>query len=425
MSSDLDLVFTPGRLGSVTLRNRLIKAATYEGMTPRGVPHDGLLAHHRALAKGGVGMTTVAYCAVSPEGRTFDDQLVLGPDSVRALSALTSAVHAEGAAVSLQLGHAGYFTKSDSLRALARAGEVRSPKPLGPSALWNPYGIAKGLPRSKEMDARDRADVAAAFARSAKLALEAGFDAVELHYGHGYLLSQFLSPWTNRRTDEYGGPIENRMRFPLEVLRAVRDAVGDKLALVAKLNLRDGFEGGLEVSDSVVVAQALEREGIDLIVPSAGFVSRSAFYLLRGEVPLEQMIAVEKSALQRTVMRLVGPALVPAYPYSPLFLLDDARRVREAVKAPVALLGGARHAGDLVAARHEGFDFVVMGRALLADPELPRRYQAGETSSSRCEPCNRCIAEMDRQGGVRCARSRAQLDERAAWVERHQREATP
>jgi len=234
------------------------------------------------------------------------------------------------------------------------------------------------------------------------LAVEAGFDAVELHLGHGYLLSQFLSPATNKRRDAYGGSVANRLRFPLEVVRRVREAVGNEVALLAKTNLRDGFRGGLEVVDAIAVARALEAEGVDALVLSGGFTSRTPFYLFRGAAPLAEMIEVEKSRLQRLVLRLVGRSVIRAYPFEEMFFLPLAREVRRAVRMPLVLLGGLLSLASLEQAMAEGFEFVAMGRALIADPDLVARMQRGEATRSRCISCNKCVAEMDRPAGVRC-----------------------
>ncbi len=386
------VAFTPGRLGPLTLRNRVVKTATFEGMTPHGVPTDALVAHHRTVAAGGVGMTTVAYCAVSADGRTFGDQLWMRADVVPALHRLTDAVHAEGAAVSLQLGHCGGFSKN---------ADVRGRGPLGPSFGLNAYGLTAGLPFVRAMTERDITQVVDDFGEAARLAVAAGFDALELHLGHGYLLSQFLSPALNHRRDRFGGELENRLRLPLAVVRRVRDTVGPTVAVVAKTNLRDGFRGGLELPDAIGVAQRLEAEGVDALVLSGGVTSRTPFYLFRGRRPLREMIAVEKSPLQRLVLRVIGPAVIKEYPFEPLFFLPLAREVRRAVCLPLVLLGGALSLDDLDTAMREGFEFVAMGRALIADPDLVDRLQRGVTTRSRCTSCNACVAEMDR-GGVRC-----------------------
>lgn len=381
-----------GRLGPLTLRNRVIKAATFEGMTPRGIPTEALVAHHRALAAGGVGMTTVAYCAVSADGRTFGDQLWMRADVVPGLRRLTDAVHAEGAAVSLQLGHCGGFSKN---------ADVRGRGPLGPSFALNAYGLVAGLPFVRAMTERDIARVVDDFGDAARLAVAAGFDALELHLGHGYLLSQFLSPALNRRRDRFGGELENRLRLPLAVVRRVRDTVGAGVAVLAKTNLRDGFRGGLELPDAIDVVRRLEADGIDAVVLSGGVTSRTPFYLFRGRRPLREMIAVEKSALQRLVLRALGPSVIREYPFEPLFFLPLAREVRRAVHLPLVLLGGALSLDDLDTAMRENFEFVAMGRALIADPDLVDRLQRGAATRSRCTSCNACVAEMDR-GGVRC-----------------------
>ncbi|MBX3024588.1 NADH:flavin oxidoreductase [bacterium] len=384
-------VFGPATLAGLALRNRVIKTATYEGMTPGGVPSPALTEHHRAIAAGGVGMTTVAYCAVSPNGRTFGEQMYLREAIVPALGELTAAVRGAGAASSLQLGHCGYFSKN---RAMGR-------RPLGPSRTFNGYGAMAGMPFARAMTAADIATVVEEFGRAAELAMLAGFDAVELHLGHGYLLSQFLSPAINRRRDQWGGSLDNRMRLPLAVLARVREAVGPRVPIIAKTNLRDGFRGGLELDDAVGVAQRLEAAGVDAIELSGGFTSRTPFYLFRGQRPLREMIEVEKSPLQRQVLRWFGRRVIREYPFEELFFLEQARAVRAAVRVPLILLGGILSLDNLETAMREGFDFVAMGRALIADPDLIARMQRGEATRSRCISCNKCVAEMDR-GGVRC-----------------------
>jgi 2,4-dienoyl-CoA reductase-like NADH-dependent reductase (Old Yellow Enzyme family) len=400
-------IFTPGKIGGLVLRNRVIKAATYEGMCAGRGPSRSLVRHHAELAAGGVGMTTVAYGAVSPDGRTFAEQMHLREEVVPSLRALTDAVHAEGAAASIQLGHCGSFTKNK---------ELSTPRPLGPSPGWNAYGATAGMARAAAMSEADLERTADEFAAAAALARRAGFDAVELHLGHGYLLSQFLSPATNRRTDRWGGSLDNRLRLPLLVVDRVRAAVGDGFPILAKTNLRDGFRGGLEIDDAVAIARALEASGVDALVLSGGFVSRTPMFLLRGGRPLRQMIEVEPSRLQKLLLLGFGPFAVRRYPFEAMFFLPLARRVREAVTMPLALLGGVSSLAHLEQAMAEGFDFVVMGRPLIHDPGLIGRYQRGEAATSGCVVCNECITEMDRPGGVACSRVPAQLAARAREV---------
>jgi 2,4-dienoyl-CoA reductase-like NADH-dependent reductase (Old Yellow Enzyme family) len=384
--------FAPVRLGSLALRNRVIKTATYEGMTPGGLPSDALLEHHRALAAGGVGLTTVAYCAVSSDGRTFAEQMTMRRETVAPLRRVTDAVRGAGGAASLQLGHCGWFTKNR---------ELSTWLPRGPSPVVNQYGIAAGKPFGLAMRPADIARVVDEFGAAAGLAREAGFDAVELHLGHGYLLSQFLSPATNRRGDEYGGSLENRARLSLAVLARVREVVGADFPVLCKTNLRDGFRGGLELADSVALARLLEAGGASALVLSGGFTSRSPFYLFRGRRPLAEMIAVEKSRLQKLALRWFGERVIREYPFEEMFFLGEARAVRAAVRMPLVLLGGIVSRANVERAMAEGFDFVAMGRALIADPDLVRRMARDPSARSRCTHCNVCVAEMD-AGGVRC-----------------------
>jgi 2,4-dienoyl-CoA reductase-like NADH-dependent reductase (Old Yellow Enzyme family) len=401
-------VLTPFVLGPLRLRNRVIKTATYEGMVTNGLPAQTLVRHHRELADGGVAMTTVAYCAVSELGRTFQAQLVMSPRAVAPFRALVDAVHTGGAAASLQLGHSGGFTKDASRR--AHGG------PRGPSRAFNAYGALKGMPLVRAMNEADMARTAHDFAAAAVLACEAGFDAIELHFGHGYLLSQFLSPRLNGRRDDFGGPLARRLRFPLRVLDAVRARVGPSFPILCKTNLDDGVRGGLHAEESARIAAALERSGASALVLSGGLVSHSAFYLLRGERPLRSMIAVEDDAAMKVALALFGPVFVPRQPFTPLFFLEQARVVRAAVKLPLVLLGGITSLDAATTAMDEGFELIAMGRALLSDPDLVRRWRDRGDSQTRCVPCNECIAEMDREGGVLCARRADQLARREREV---------
>lgn len=296
-------VFTPGKLGPVTLRNRVVKAATFEGMARGALVSDALVEFHRRMAAGGVGMTTLAYVSVSSDGRTYRHQLWMRDEALAGLRRLTGAVHAEGALAAVQLGHAGYFASRAAI----------GTTPVGPSRVFNPAGLA--FSRAAQEADLDR--IAADFGRAATLAVGAGFDALEIHLGHGYLLSQFLSPFTNRRRDRYGGDISARAAFPRRVLRVVRDAVaaasgGERVAVYAKLNMDDGFAGGLQLDDGIEVARMLERDGtVDALELTGGFTSKTPMYLMRGDVPLAEMIKHERSAVRRACGWRDGGSCVP------------------------------------------------------------------------------------------------------------------
>src|SRR5208283_3578139 len=271
--------FSPVQLGPVTLRNRIIKAATSEGRSPEGLVTDDLIAFHRSFADGGVGMTTVAYCCVSPEGASAPGQIVMSPQALRGLRRLTDTVHEGGAAISAQLGHAGVVAP----KALTGVTAV------APSRFVNPTSFAycRAITRDEIRMVINQ------FGAAAQVAIDAGFDAVELHFGHLYLPSSFLSPLINRRKDEYGGSIDNRSRFVREIAHRVRDVVGDKIGITAKLNMDDGIRGGIWLNESLRTAQLLDADGnLDAIELTQGSSVYKPMYLFRGDVPVDEFAKV-------------------------------------------------------------------------------------------------------------------------------------
>jgi 2,4-dienoyl-CoA reductase-like NADH-dependent reductase (Old Yellow Enzyme family) len=370
-------VLSPARLGPLTLRNRVIKSATYEGLSHRSRVTTDLIDFHRAYAAGGVGMTTVAYCAVAPDGRTSPHQIQWTDEAMPGLRALTAAVHEEGAAISAQIGHAGPVAdpRGNGLPAL-------SPSTRFPN-------ISGGISRKARPADLDR--IVRAHADAAVRAIDAGFDAVEVHLGHSYLASAFLSPKINHRKDEYGGSLVNRAKFGRAILRAVRDAVGDRIAILTKLNLTDGVRGGITVEEAVQTAQWIEQDGtVDALEMTAGSSLLNPMYLFKGGAPVKEFVAVMPQPM-KSVMRLVGGRFIREYPYHDAFLLEDARKVRAAVSLPMILLGGITDRASMDLAMQEGFEFVAMGRALLREPDLVNRIAADAATPSLCIHCNRCM----------------------------------
>jgi 2,4-dienoyl-CoA reductase-like NADH-dependent reductase (Old Yellow Enzyme family) len=382
--------FQDSKLGKLDLKNRFIKTATYEGMYEDGLPTQNLIDHHVGIAKGGIALTTVSYGAVSPEGRTFKDQMYIRQQSLERLAGLVEQVHMAGGKVSMQITHCGYFSKNDEIK-----------RPLAPSRIFNAYGFLSGLLFSKAMSRQDMSKTIEDFAGSAASLQAIGFDAVEIHMGHGYLLSQFLSPWTNKRKDEYGGSIENRARFPLEVLKAVRNTVGNDFPVLVKLNLEDGFRGGFSLEDCEFVSKALQANGCTAIVLSGGFTSKTPFYLMRGEVPLKGMIKNGAHMAEQITMALFGPIVVKKYAFEPTFFLSQAKKIRAATDIPLVYLGGVDSKNDIEEIMSAGFDFIALGRPLIHDPSFILKISSGEISKTGCNRCNECVVEMDR-GGVRC-----------------------
>jgi 2,4-dienoyl-CoA reductase-like NADH-dependent reductase (Old Yellow Enzyme family) len=377
-------VFSPAKLGPITLRNRTIKAATFEGRTPNALVTDDLIAFHRAMAAGGVGMTTVAYCAVSPGGRTDGKQVWMRPEAVPGLQRLTAAVHAEGAAVSAQIGHAGPVADARSNRATA----------LAPVRFFNP--IAMRFAKHATRD--DINDVIASHAAAARFAIDSGFDAVEIHLGHNYLASSFLSPLVNRRTDEFGGSLENRAKVARGIVLAVRREVERlgpaPIAVTAKLNMADGVRGGISIEESLQTAKWLQDDGgLDALELTAGSSLLNPMYLFRGDAPLKEFAATFSPPL-RWGMLMTGKKFLREYPYRDTYLLRDAQQFRNELTLPLILLGGITNRESMDLAMAEGFDFVAMGRALLAEPDLINRIKTdGDAHSvkSVCTHCNKCM----------------------------------
>ena len=379
-------VFAPARLGPVELRNRVIKAATFEGRTPDALVTDELIEYHRRPARGGVGMTTLAYCAVSPEGRTDRHQIWMRPEAVPGLRRFTDAIHAEGAAAGAQIGHAG---------PVANAASNRLPA-LSPTRRFSPLGLRL----TKAPGAADLDRIVEAHASAARTALESGFDAVEIHFGHNYLVSAFLSPKLNHRTDAYGGSLANRARLARAIARAVRDAVGSRIAITAKLNMDDGVPGGFWLDESIQVAQWLEADGgLDALALTAGSSLLNPMYLFTGDAPVRDFAAAF-SQPTRLGLRLGGRFFLHEYPYREAYLLDRARQFRAALELPLILLGGITTAETMNLAMAEGFAFVAMARALLREPDLLHRIRADANARSLCIHCNRCMPTI--YSGTRC-----------------------
>jgi 2,4-dienoyl-CoA reductase-like NADH-dependent reductase (Old Yellow Enzyme family) len=373
-------VFAPAKLGPLTLRNRIIKAATFEARTPDALVTDDLIEYHRLPAAGGVGMTTVAYCAVSPGGRTGGNQIWMRPEVVPGLRRLTETVHAEGAAVSAQIGHAGAVADSRSNKATA----------LAPVRFFNPIAMRF----AKKATRNDIDEVIAAHANAARLAVDAGFDAVEIHLGHGYLCSSFLSPMINRRSDEFGGSLDNRAKVARGVVMAVRRAVDNQVAVTAKLTMSDGIRGGITLDEALQTAKWLEEDGgLDAIELTAGSSLVNPMYYFRGDAPVKEFAKVFKPPM-RWGVRFMGTKFLREYPYRDAYLLRDARLFRAEMTMPLILLGGITNRESMDLAMAEGFDFVAMARALLAEPDLINRLAAdGDRHGvhSACTHCNQCM----------------------------------
>ncbi|GAB4370864.1 MAG: NADH:flavin oxidoreductase [Deltaproteobacteria bacterium] len=371
----MSILFEPAVLGGISLRNRIVRSATWEGMCdPEGAPTERLIALYEALAEGGVGLILSGYAFVLPEGRQTPGMMGMHDDAlVPPLRELTRRVHAKGGTIAAQLVHAGGQANR----------RVSGLPPVGPSAVSLPHYEEPPQPLSPEEIQR----VVEAFGRAAARAKEAGFDGVQLHGAHGYLIGQFLSPRTNRRENGYGGSLPNRARFAVEVVSAVRNAVGKDYPVWIKQNGDDFLDGGLSIEESVEAARILERAGIDAIEVSGGTPGSGAKSAARTRID-----SVEKEGYHRAF----------------------AKAIKTAVRVPVGVVGGLRTPSLLEEILRSGdADFVSMARPFIREPGLVRRWMAGDTSRAACISCNGCFLPGIKEGGIYCV------------VERKLRERSP
>ncbi|MGO4258083.1 oxidoreductase [Marmoricola sp. RAF53] len=370
--------FAPADLGPVRLRNRIVKAATFEGRTPEGLVTDELIDYHLAPARGGVGLTTVAYLAVAPEGRTHREVIVVDDRSAAGLARMAEKIHETGAKIGGQLGHAGPVAngRSNGVHALAAS---RMPSPLSMQMI-------------RSATEADIARITKDYVRTARIMVDAGFDVLEIHMAHGYLLSSFLAPGQNRRKDSWNGSLENRARFARQVARAVREEVGDSAAVIAKIGMTEGSPVGFSMPESVEFAQLLESDGhLDALELSAGSSLLNPMYLFRGGVPLQEFAANMPAAVRLGMRTPVGKKFFKSYPFEEAFLREKALAFREAVSMPLIMLGGINERATVDRAMAEGFEFVAMARALLREPDLPNRMAADSDARGICIHCNQCM----------------------------------
>ena len=376
-------IFTPVSIGPVTLRNRVIRSAAFENMAYGNKPSRDLMDYHVAVARGGVGMTTLAYASVNRSGLSFDGQLWMRDEIVPALKEITDAIHAQGAKASIQLGHCGNMTHRSTCGCM----------PVGASGGFNIYSptFVRAL-REDEIDS-----LVEDFGRAVGLARKAGFDCVEIHAGHGYLISQFLSPYTNRRRDRFGGSLDNRMRFMRMVIKRVLEAAGDDIGVLVKMNMHDGFRRGMQRGECLEVARELERLGVHAIVLSAGFVSKAPMQVMRGAMPLRTLahyMDFRRYWWLKAFVRLFGRVVIPTVPYKDAYFLDDAVEFRKALSLPLVYVGGMASRSSIEKVLDSGFDAVQMARALIRDTDFVNKLHSGEVERSECRHSNYCIGRM-------------------------------
>ena len=376
-------IFTPVTIGPVTLRNRVIRSAAFENMAYGNSPSQELIDYHTAVSRGGVGMTTVAYAAVCESGLSFDGQLWMREEIIPELKRLTDSVHSYGAKASIQLGHCGNMTHRATCHCT----------PVGASGGFNLYS-----PTFVRKMRRDEIyALVEDFGKAVDMARRAGFDCVEIHAGHGYPISQFLSPYTNHRHDEFGGSLQNRMKVMQMVIRKVMEAAGDDMGVVVKMNMHDGFKKGMQEDECIEVAKELERLGVHAIVLSAGFVSKAPMEVMRGAMPLKTLahyMDMKKFWWLKAGLALAGRLMIPTVPYSEGYFLEDAKKFRAAVKLPLIYVGGLISKNKMEEVLDAGFDGLQMARALIHDTDFVNKLKDGTLECSGCKHSNYCIGRM-------------------------------
>ena len=369
-------LFEKTTINGMTLNNRLVRSATWEGMCDQdGRPTAKLTDFYTKLAEGGVGLIISGYTFVRPEGKQLPGKMGIHTDDFAAdMQKITKAVHDAGGKICIQLVHAGGQTDS------ATAGQT----PLAPSAVE----VAQFAEKPTALTKEQISEIVAAFGQGAARAKAYGFDAVQLHGAHGYLVNQFLSPLTNQRDDEYGGSIEHRSRFLLEVYGAVRDAVGPDYPVMIKLNCADFLDGGLQPEEALYAAKALDKQGIDAIEVSGGTPASG-----------------DQSPARAKINK----------PAQEGYHVSLAKQVKTAVSCPVMVVGGMRSLGVIDKALSEdGLDYVSLARPLICEPDLVKRWQQGNISPAKCISCNGCFMPGLKEGGIYCVVAKKEQEKAAA-----------
>ncbi len=383
-------LFTPIKIGGVEVKNRIAKSATHESMAgPEGEVTDRVIRFYRRLADGGVGLIFTGNLFVNWEGHNWPLQLGIHSDEmIPGLKELTDEVRGRGGVIFAQINHCGREASSHY---------TRGAKPQGPSRV--PHSLFLHVPAA--MTKAKIADTVADFARAAGRARRAGFDGVQIHGAHGYLVNQFLSPLTNRRDDEYGGPLENRWRFVKEVYRAIRAEVGDDFPVTIKMNATDKFPLpiGVRWKEARRTAKMLSELGLDALEISCGLYE-SGMTLIRGPFPIKLATRTARElATLPSVLRLMAAAANPVamrlFPFRENYNLEFARELTAELDTPVITVGGVRDPHSMEEIIKDGqADMVSLARPLIAEPHFPNRVREGDHSGSKCVNCNICLMHI-------------------------------
>ena len=381
-------LFSPYKLGPITLRNRIIRRAAFENMARANAPTKQLQDYHVSVAHGGVGMTTVAYCAVDQSGVSFDGQLYVRPQIIPDMKKMTDAIHAEGAKASIQLGHCGNMTHYKTCHCI----------PVSADTWFNLYSPTV----HRRLKVEEIKTIVKHFGEAVDFARECGFDCVEIHAGHAYLISQFLAPRTNHRHDQYGGSFENRARFMNEVLDEVMLHAKDDIAVVVKTNMWDDCWKGVSLEEGIQVAREIAKHKVHGIVLSGGTVSRSPMTILGGAMPIKTLAHYMnmkelwwlKAALH---IPYVGAIMTPTVPFKELYFMDKAKYFQEQLKdidIPLIYVGGVQSGDNCQQIMDEGFELFQIAHVLIKDPDFVKHVRENPHYHAGCKRSNYCVGRM-------------------------------
>ena len=377
-------VFEKSMIGTIELKNRILRSATHEGMGDKsGKPLKELYDLYEKLAKGGVGAIITGYMGIKQNGKTLFNMRMFDKDEyVDDYKDLNLKLKKDKIPIILQIAHGGSQTSSKI------TGEI----PLSVGPIKNLYGE-----KCREIDEREIEEIIDCFVKSIERAKEAEFSGVQLHSAHGYFLSEFLSPFLNKRKDKWGGNVENRFRILREILQRSREKVGH-FPIWAKVSAFDENRNGKELDEIIKGCQILQENGCDAIEVSCGYGFKNPFEMVRvPKIPVEAMLVLipnfrNYSLLKKAFFKIVAPLLIKKYKPIHNYNVNSAERIKKNVDIPVIVVGGIRTLSDIEnIIETRGIDFVSMCRPFIIEPNIVNKFQEHKAVESRCIDCGYCL----------------------------------
>jgi 2,4-dienoyl-CoA reductase-like NADH-dependent reductase (Old Yellow Enzyme family) len=382
----MSVLFEKTTIKAMELKNRLVRSATYEGMADEnGFPNENLFELYKQLAQGGVGLIITGLSFVSRDGKIDAMNGIDSDEHILKYKELVNLVHENDSKIAMQIAHCGRQTSADMIKT----------QPLAPSSVKDNAFLVK----PREMTEQDIERIIEAFGEASRRVRESNFDAVQLHGAHGYLINEFLCPYTNRRKDKWGGSIENRMRFVEEIYNLCREKVGDNFPILIKISVYDNMKKGLKKEEGVIMAEMMADMGFDGIEVSCG-IAEDGNSSVRGDMPIDAILETmpmykNKNALFHFVMRHFGEKLIKPVPFTQAYSRDSAKEIKSKIDIPVFLVGGMIDPKVIEDVVEKGdADYISLSRALINNPnnpKFPNKIKEGSRELSKCLHCNLCL----------------------------------